>query len=275
MESCPFCGAEVDEELILYGGNCPACLNLIPGEEAPTNPGVQARANAELEAEVSRKRSSTPVIIGVLGIVLLVVGGVVTQSGPEEIRPDPYEIEINTDLSSHVNPDKPDESAAEPEVQPATAELAQPRLPTGGQVAAATPAPVDRGSVGPTGPSGGINSFDPGVAISPLAGVTSGSSKILTSEAEISSMIKDTMTTYKARMQRCYNSRLNERPELRGTWNVALTVTRQGKAARVNVAGRDVSDEVLERCLTQCVSRFSFQKIAEDRPISYPLTFGT
>ena len=88
-------------------------------------------------------------------------------------------------------------------------------------------------------------------------------------------MIESTMTTYSARMQRCYNNRLNERPDLKGTWNVALTVTRQGKAARVNVMGQDVSDDVLERCLTQSISRFSFQKIAADRPISYPVRFGT
>ena len=271
MESCPFCNAEVDEELILYGGNCPACLNLIPGEEAPTNPGAQARANAELEAEASRKRSSTPLIIGVL-VVLLVVGGVVaTQSGPDEVHPSTYEIEINSDLSSHVNPDDPDEPEEEPEVQPAAQEIVRAQPPTGGQVAAATPAPVDRGSVAP---SGGINSFDPGVAISPLAGVTSGASQILTSKADIDAMIKRSVGTYMSRLERCYNSRLNELPDLKGTWVLSFTVTRQGKTARVNVNGRGTSDSTLERCLTQTVSRFSFQTIAEESPVTIPIDFG-
>ena len=42
MAECPFCGAEIREEVSLYGGTCASCLIEIPGEEAPTDPGEDA-----------------------------------------------------------------------------------------------------------------------------------------------------------------------------------------------------------------------------------------
>lgn len=278
MESCPFCRADVDEELILYGGNCPSCLNEIPGEEAPTDPGAQAKANAEIEAEAVKKRSRAPMIIGGLLAVLVAVGGGIyaTQQPEPEAPMEMPEIVIDRDISGHINPDEP-EGEDPPEELASASPGAAPRNdapPTGGQVVASPQAPPDRGSIAPSGPKGGINSFDPGVALNPLGSV-SASSKILTSESEINAMVASTLGTYTSRLQRCYNSRLKDREDLSGTWNIAFTITRQGKASRVSVSPRGASDAPLEACLQKTVTAFTFQKIAQEKPVSFPASFGT
>jgi outer membrane biosynthesis protein TonB len=270
MEACPFCKAAVDEELLLYGGPCPACLNEIPGEEAPTDPGAQAKANAELEAVAAKKGSRGP-LIGLLVAVVAVIGGVgfyASQPPPSEAPVELPEIVIDRDLSAHINPDTPETEP--PEDEPPAERIVHAAPPTGGQVTPSIEEPVARGSLGP---SGGINSFDPGVALNPLS--TVGQSKILTSEAEINAMVQAALGTYTSRLQKCYNTRLNEREDLQGTWNVAFTITRQGKASRVSIGARDTSDGPLESCLTQTVQRFSFQKIAQEKPVSFPVRFGT
>ena len=75
MEACPFCNTAIDEDLFLYGGTCPNCLNEIPGEEAPTDPGAQARANAEMEAEAARQGSRSSLIAVAIVAVLAISGG--------------------------------------------------------------------------------------------------------------------------------------------------------------------------------------------------------
>lgn len=275
MESCPFCSAKVDEELILYGGNCPSCLNEIPGEEAPTDPGAQAKANAELEAEVVKKRSRAPLIFGGLLAALVAIGGGIyaTQPPEPEAPMEMPEIVIDRDISGHINPDEPDEKPEEV----ASATHSTPRtehVPTGGQVVASPEGPPDRGSIAPSGPKGGINSFDPGVALNPLGGM-SASSKILTSESEINTMVANTLGTYTSRLQRCYNTRLKDREDLQGTWNIAFTITRQGRTSRVSVTPRNASDATLEACLKKTVTAFTFQKIGQEKPVSFPASFGT
>lgn len=276
MESCPFCGAEVKEELVLYGGNCPACLNEIPGEEAPTDPGAQAKANAEIEAEAAKQRSRAPLLIGGLLAAVIAIGGGIyaTQQPPPEAPMEMPEIVIDRDLSGHINPDEPDEEQPEELASAGHGGSRSEHVPTGGQVVAAPQPPPDRGSIAPSGPKGGINSFDPGVALNPL-GSMGASSKILTSEAEINDMVGRTLATYTSRLQRCYNSRLNEREDLTGTWNVAFTITRQGKASRVSITPRNAADATLEACLKKTVSAFTFQKIAQEKPVSFPASFGT
>lgn len=74
MEACPFCGGEVSEQIVLYGGTCPHCFGDIPGEEAATDPGDDVKA--ALEAQ-DRKRASrrTVIPLAIAGVVALAVAG--------------------------------------------------------------------------------------------------------------------------------------------------------------------------------------------------------
>ena len=48
--TCPFCKGGISADVVQFGGNCPHCLLEIPGEEAPTDPGLVARQKAAAEA---------------------------------------------------------------------------------------------------------------------------------------------------------------------------------------------------------------------------------
>ncbi|MEL6349587.1 MAG: hypothetical protein AAFV53_41170, partial [Myxococcota bacterium] len=155
MDSCPFCGAEVEEELVLYGGTCPHCLNPIPGEEAPTDPGAQAIANAEVEAMVAQQSTSsrTPLFAAAAALLCAVVlggGYYYSTTLPADVPGELPEIRINRDLSAHVNLGSPEDAAKEdaasasggatgsatgrPPQERAVAAVRTPSPPTGGSV---------------------------------------------------------------------------------------------------------------------------------------------
>jgi hypothetical protein len=70
LAECPFCGSSVDEDLVVYGGPCPKCFAEIPGEEAPTDPGAEARAAQEKR---DRRGATLKAAIG-MGAMMALVG---------------------------------------------------------------------------------------------------------------------------------------------------------------------------------------------------------
>lgn len=139
MDNCPFCGHQVDENLIVYGGICPKCFGEIPGEEAATDPGEQVKAE---QARSDRRRSTFKVIaplfalapvvscVGVLAVVFLL--------WPDPpMRPiidfdqDPFGLSLD-DMVGVPQPGRPPEVvAAAPTVKPGTAPKpsGQPKTP--------------------------------------------------------------------------------------------------------------------------------------------------
>lgn len=71
MNECPFCGSEISEELVAYGGTCPRCFAEIPGEEAATDPGEEVRAAQERSDR--RRVASRAAMLGLIGMLSLVV----------------------------------------------------------------------------------------------------------------------------------------------------------------------------------------------------------
>ena len=69
MGACPFCKGDVDEDILTFGGRCPRCLIEIPGEEAPTDPGGEARAAQEAaEAEAEKRSPAGKLVAAVLAV---------------------------------------------------------------------------------------------------------------------------------------------------------------------------------------------------------------
>ena len=283
MGTCPFCKARINEDILLYGGRCPGCFNEIPGEEAPTDPGAQARANAELEVKAAQRqtRSKAPLVLGAL-VALAAVGGLgwyLSQPPVEPVTELP-EIVINRDLSDHINPDLPAEEQPVAVADPREAtrpSSSRPRNtappPTGGQVTATTSTAPQQSNVGPaTTTSSGLD-LDIGVSLNPTAAMPQ--QKVLSSDAEIQSMISSTLGSYISRLQGCYNTRLKEKEDLKGTWQVSFNVTTTGKTSNIAVSGKGTADATLEDCLKRQAERFTFQKIAREKPVSVPLRFGT
>ena len=115
--------------------------------------------------------------------------------------------------------------------------------------------------------------LDIGVSITPGAAMPA--QKILSDPGEIQTMISRALGAYTSRLKGCYDSRLKENEGLSGTWRVSFTVTTAGRTSNVNVAGVGTSDGPLEDCLRRQAERFSFQKIAVEKPVTVPLKFGT
>ncbi|HCH66785.1 MAG TPA: hypothetical protein DFR83_28540 [Deltaproteobacteria bacterium] len=89
MGACPFCQGEVDDDILTFGGRCPQCLIEIPGEEAPTDPGADARA-AEAAAEAAKDQtSSTARIAAVLVVGALAAGAAFVVYTPAEAPMEP------------------------------------------------------------------------------------------------------------------------------------------------------------------------------------------
>ena len=99
MGSCPFCKESVDDAILEYGGRCPSCLIEIPGEDAPTDPGEEAKAAMQAKEAAAASKSRRPLaaalIVGalaaaVLGYVVLAPGDAPTlakvETGAEAYR---------------------------------------------------------------------------------------------------------------------------------------------------------------------------------------------
>ena len=74
MGECPFCKGNVAEDILVYGGRCPQCLIEIPGEEAPTDPGEEVRAEQAAAAATAEKRRGW-LVGGIGGLALMLAGG--------------------------------------------------------------------------------------------------------------------------------------------------------------------------------------------------------
>ena len=66
MAYCPFCQTPVPTNLVTYGGPCPKCFGMIPGEEAPTDPGEAVKkAIANADDKLRKNRQSAPLFVAV------------------------------------------------------------------------------------------------------------------------------------------------------------------------------------------------------------------
>jgi len=101
LDACPFCGGQVDRQIVLYGGSCPRCFADIPGEEAATDPGEHVKQKL---AQQDQKRASrrtllpmfiaTPVVVALVGLALWLA-----------LRPEPELAVLDLDDGVYYTPD--------------------------------------------------------------------------------------------------------------------------------------------------------------------------
>ena len=277
MGVCPFCHAEAEEELLLYGGSCPHCLLEIPGEEAPTDPGENGTVDPpEVVAHAAKKKQRTGLIIaGLVGLISAVgVGAFLSQPAEQEYAEIP-EIVINRDLSAHKDLPIPEEDQLAAVANSDAASLSTPtnaqattRPPVGGQVTSNTSASTPKQAT----PSSLDDLIGMGSSVDPNAGLPG--AKVLTSDAEIQEMVTRTISFKLSQVEACYNSRLKEQEDLAGTWQASWKITKAGTTSGVSVRGRGVSDSELETCIKNRIQKWSFQKINRDYPVTIPFKLG-
>jgi len=75
-------------------------------------------------------------------------------------------------------------------------------------------------------------------------------------------------------LQKCWLSRLKEKPGLAGQMVLQFEITRRGKVRELRVADSDINDDVLKRCVMSVIERIPFRPFkGQEISLSYPINF--
>ena len=290
---CPFCKGALSQDTLRFGGNCPHCMLEIPGEKAPTDPGLQARLKSEKEAREKAGRQKrrnlalafvTVVFLGIAG-----AGGVWKyQEGQAALvyeMDDYYQVELSEIKGAPI----PEPTAPEvPAGKNGTKRQSARQNPTGSGTAA--PPPAD-GLADNSGTKRSKVSGNPGVVAPPGTGSAEGNDRIgfgnggdvainrpsldktLTDDAEVYDMAKKFITSYSPQLQTCYNQRLKQVDGLQGAWKLTFTIGTSGLTKDVEVSGVNVVDPELDECMERSVKAWRFQKIFKETQITKTYRF--
>lgn len=307
--SCPFCKGTVPQDTLRFGANCPHCMLEIPGEEAPTDPGLEMRQRKEQEERARRQReaSRTRVVAGLAFGVLLVAGaagawswrryqdslaydiGEYFQIDLDEIEGPPPVAAVTEALPAAGSPAAGSPAAGSPAGSPAgrSPRLVTPR-PIGDTIvlgvsaeasaseAAGGPKRSSDGALADVAPAGMGASVSNSVAIGEIGlRRESDANAVLTDQTEMLAMAKRFAAAYRTQLQTCYVQRLKQGSTLEGTWKVSFVITPDGLTRDVAVSGVGVKDGELETCMKSTVGKWKFQKIARALPINLPIPFRT
>ncbi len=282
MASCPFCQASVTKDLVTFGGPCPNCFGLIPGEEAATDPGEEKkRALARADEQAKARRRSAPLFVAVPLVLSTVLCAAVYALWPDpDVVPIVFEGEMDMSGIEISYLEAPAEAPAPaPQVQ-----TPGPKGPKPSTVAS-DPAPK-AASKTPTAENDGVAQADPEPA--PMAspaptggtrlgmGVTQSVSRragTLTDPDQIRQMVDERMTAQAGKLKACYEQQLKQDEFLAGKWRIIYTVTPKGTTADVAAQGLGVSNAAFESCMVEQVKRWAFDPIARDQPVQRTLNF--
>jgi hypothetical protein len=302
LGECPFCGGEVDDEIVTFGGSCPKCFAEIPGEEAATDPGEEVKeAIARADERRSMLRNMVPFILATPILMLLGCGAIWFSF----LRPVPEVALMDFDeFDGYTMPDVVAVADDEPELTPVAASDGKPRPRSGADAAKNLAkgsdvtfesgktdlggngsAPTDRG---PRGTRGGLDGPADNVAIG--AGVDGraatgggldlnvsvGASRrggVLTDPAQIKTMIFKLMSAQMPRLNGCYEQELKRDESVSGKWRLRYTILEDGKVKDVAVTGLDMKVESFEGCMEREIGKWRFQRLAAPQPVQKSVTF--
>jgi hypothetical protein len=162
--ACPYCRGAIDQELARFGGPCPHCMLEVPGEEAPTDPGLALKQKLEHESrarEASERARGQRIAVGsmvllaglaVFAIWAVVGGGADTLAiSYYQLDPDALKRKQESDAKARAEAQaKADAEAA----QRAAAARAARRLPEGTPGAGAGSVDDMLAGIGTLGPQG-------------------------------------------------------------------------------------------------------------------------
>jgi hypothetical protein len=292
--NCPFCSGTISEELARNGGNCPHCFNPIPGEEAATDPGVEAQ-QAEAEASRVEERKQTGGRMVVLVVLLLGAIGTGGWLYWQQLQEEEKIAEILMDDGDDVEfffMDAEQIDSLTAEEQAAAAAQAAADAKANKPVAVRAPK-EDAGSFGSgddrfaddgtaeasTGGSGDgptltTTSMGPaGLSTGPSVGI-SRKDIVLSDPAEIQKMAGTAIKRYSGQIKSCYETELKSNESLRGSWTLTFTINPDGTTSSAAVKAKNASDPGLEACMKRQVANWSFQKISKPQPVGKTYRFG-
>ncbi len=308
MAECPFCQAEVDENLTIFGGTCPICFGEIPGEEAPTDPGEEVRARQEAQDRRGLWIRRT-LLLGSVATVTCAGIGIVAAFifWPAQPLPvidfDDADFYQPVELVAYVEPPEPrvedvPELGGPTQGSSASSSLEQLRsfsteelgsgeidvsnMGTGVDVRVSEGATTrsgtgdrDIGDLTATMTGGDIG-LGGGVE---LGGVDVGVKRNyqkgvrLTDDQAIIEHLRFVMNHEIPKLTQCYQRILKAEPDLQGRWRLDFTVGAEGQVLDVDIKGRDVAHPEFERCMYDRIQAWQFQPLKADQPVGKTVTF--
>ena len=278
MPSCPFCQAQISEDMSLYGGHCPSCLIEIPGEEAVTDPGLKPQETVEVQ-----KKSNTGLIVAA-AVLIIGGGGAAWFMGPGA-GPAPVSASNNQGANPILFSAHEDAEIATPEKTPqrrrrgsgkrtVTKYVGSPERPS---PATDTPAGASEGAAPtPTGKGVGMGSLSDGAfgVIGAAPRSRAPETIVLKDSLQIEEMVGRVLTRGSKQIERCYNNVLKLDPSVKGAWYVDFTIEKNGQPVAVSVEPLETPHGEIEACITRAVGRWRFQRIAEPVDIARRYRFG-
>lgn len=289
MGHCPFCKGAIPKELLINGGTCPRCLIEIPGEEAATDPGVEALARLQEEQAAATRGSPLKRLAFVLVSLMVLGGGGVyawrsTRPVQSTASADEWSvIPLDAHQNVYQETDKATQSASGSGSSGAGTRP-NPGPSTGGQLADNSSSSPGRASLNPaTGSiSDQVKAADPTAGMAMGTGLIGGPSisvgakgaqEVLTDPAEVELMIRGVVARNGKQLEDCYSDRLKSLETLQGRWQVGFSVDQAGKARNVSVAALNGADAQLEACIQGRIERWQFKPIAEPMGMTKVYTF--
>lgn len=285
---CPFCKGQISNDLARFGGNCPHCLLEVPGDEAPTDPGLVARnRQAEEDRKAALVRRRRRIIAGVsssLFLGLAVVIGiwryqVYLESLVYEL-PEYYQRSLE-ELEAAAAQEAEAEKAEAAKV--AEAKARNTKKPSTNNGTAGSAGGTTGGTTGETGtksppvaaaPENGTAevpmSGTGGPSISTGGGITLSAKDvgILSSDDEIRAMAAKAISVYSRQIDTCYINRAKQNPRFNGAWKLTLTITKEGTVEDVAVVALSTKDSEMQACIERNAAQWKFQRIAHDQRVS-------
>ncbi|MFT5583039.1 MAG: hypothetical protein ACI9VR_000616 [Cognaticolwellia sp.] len=291
--NCPFCSGTVTEELARLGGNCPHCFNPIPGEEAATDPGVEAQ-QAEAEASRVEERNQTGGRMAILIVLLLGSVGfggwfywqqLQEEEKIAEILMEDDDVEFFFMDAEQIESMTAEEQAAAEAQAAADAKankpvvVRQPKEDAGsfgnGDDRFTDNGATDAGGSGSgDGPTLTTTSMGPAsLSTGPGIGI-SRKDLVLTDPTEIQQMAGTAIKRYSGQIKTCYETELKGNESLSGSWTLTFTINPDGSTSNAVAKANNASDAGLEACMKRQVANWSFQKIAKAQPVGKTYRFG-
>lgn len=302
MAHCPFCQAPVPTDLVTYGGPCPKCFGMIPGEEAPTDPGeVVKKALATADDKARKRRQSAPLLVAVPLVLVTVLIAVGYALWPEpEVEPIVFDGEFDIMAVPVAYLEAPAEAPVEagkpprprPDPRPQAGGTAEPTVARNPQPGSA---PQPAAQPRPTTGSDAVASADPGMGAGAAAGAggapgeaSAGGSRgsgfgvdlsakrrtgTLTDPDQIKQMVDQRMTQQAGKLKACYEQSLKADENLAGRWRIAYTVTAKGTVSNASATGLTAKNAGFETCMIDQLKRWTFDPIARDQPVQRTLYF--
>lgn len=267
----------------------------IPGEEAPTDPGLEMRKKQEaIAASQARTKKTVGRIVGaVLTGIIFVAGGISYLYVQHQLNalvynlddvyipprdmlmgapppPEPEQVVVASAQSNGGRTPRPP-AAATPETLP---------LPNAAPVANAAPRPTTTVKYVPPSGSGGnaeVALSEGGAASVGIGGADIGVSRVgddvLSDNEAIFKMAKAAIAAYGPQIETCAAQRMKQDESFSGAWKLNLTIQKDGTTAKVKAAGVKGGDAELEACMQRAAQSWRFARIAREFPIAKTYSF--